>query len=484
MKKWIAVLAMLMALLTLSGCNLVGYDAQLDGAQVVAKVNDTEITKSDWQAFTQYLANYYQQYYAQYFGINMEMTEEDIAAYGETALEEMIRSVVLQDKIKELGYDPLGEEDAASVEEYADSMMDLYKSMIRYQNYPDLETVEEEQARLAEQTPSEATVAEADAPVATITDAQLDEMLTNDLATLGYTRDYFVQSQTSVMQEDKLYEYATADVTITDEQVQEEFDAKVAEQKESYDSDPTLYASSYSTAYYVPEGYRGVKNLLIKLNDEDIDLMDELEETLSTAQTTLDNANDQLEELRAEDTSAYDEEALNTYNEQIAALEEQAAAAQETVDQTSAALTEQTNAAFEAILPLAQEVLAKAQAGEDFDTLVATYGQDEGMNSDPAKTEGYYVCEGLEIYEQSFQDAAMALEKVGDISAELVKTSYGYHILQYATDIQAGPVELTEEIKTDISEEMLQQAKDAAYEAAVTQWVSEADVETFEKVMK
>lgn len=45
-------------------------------------------------------------------------------------------------------------------------------------------------------------------------------------------------------------------------------------------------------------------------------------------------------------------------------------------------------------------------------------------------------------------------------------------------------MELTEEIKTDISEEMLQQAKDAAYEAAVTQWVSEADVETFEKVMK
>ena len=71
MKKWIAVLAMLMALLTLSGCNLVGYDAQLDGAQVVAKVNDTEITKSDWQAFTQYLANYYQQYYAQYFGISI-----------------------------------------------------------------------------------------------------------------------------------------------------------------------------------------------------------------------------------------------------------------------------------------------------------------------------------------------------------------------------------------------------------------------------
>ena len=78
----------------------------------------------------------------------------------------------------------------------------------------------------------------------------------------------------------------------------------------------------------------------------------------------------------------------------------------------------------------------------------------------------------------------MALENVGDVSAELVKTSYGYHILQYATDIAAGEVEYTDEIKNTIYEDMLEQAKDAAYEAAVTQWVSEATVKTFEKAMK
>ena len=31
---------------------------------------------------------------------------------------------------------------------------------------------------------------------------------------------------------------------------------------------------------------------------------------------------------------------------------------------------------------------------------------------------------------------------------------------------------------------MLEQAQEAAYEAAVTQWVSEAEVKTYEKVMK
>ena len=134
--------------------------------------------------------------------------------------------------------------------------------------------------------------------------------------------------------------------------------------------------------------------------------------------------------------------------------------------------------------PTAQDVLARAQAGEDFDSLVETYGQDTGMNNEPNKSRGYLVCDGLSVYEQSFQDAAMALEKVGDVSAELVKTSYGYHILQYATDIAAGEVEYTDEIKSNIYDTMLSDAKDAAYEAAVTQWVSEAKVTTYPKVMK
>ena len=483
MKKWIALIAiMLVALVTLSGCNLIGYDEDLDNAQVVATVNGTDITKAEWKDYTEYLANYYQQYYQQYFGITMPMTEEDVASYGDAALEQLIQSVVLQDKVKELGFDPLGEEDAAEVEDYADSMMEFYKLMMRYQNYPDIETVEEEQERLAaeaEETPSEPVET-----VATLTNADLDALLESDLSAQGITREYFVQSRTSSVQSDKLYEYVTADVTVTDEQVKAEFDSKVASQKESYDATPTLYASNSTSAYYVPEGYRGVKNLLIKLTDEDQSAIDELNDTLTTAKNTLNDVNGQLEDLRAEDTSAYDAETLASYNEQIAALEEQATAAQATIDETTAAVEEKTETAFAAILPKAQEVLALAQSGEDFDTLVETYGEDSGMKSEPNKTQGYLVCDGLAIYEQSFQDAAMALEKVGDVSAELVRTSYGYHILQYATDIAAGEVEYTDEIKNAIHDDMLKQAQDAAYDAAVTQWVSEATVKTYDKVMK
>lgn len=483
MKKGIALIAVLaLAVMMLSGCNLIGYDEALDGAQVVAKVNDTEITKADWLAYRDYLASYYQQYMQQYFGYAMELTQEDIEAYGETALENMIQSQVLADKLAELGYDPLGEEDAASVEAYADSMWSFYKQLVRFQNYPDLETVEEEAARLAEATPDEA-----DAPVATVTDAELDEMLTRDLEAMGYTREYFVQSQTASVQQELIEEYAAKDVTVADDEVKAEFDARVAEQTERFDATPTLYAqymSNGTDCYYVPAGYRGVKNLLVKIPSEQSSEISSLSSALTTAQSTVTNVQEEIDELKAEDTSAYDEETLTAYNEQLAALEEQLAQAQKTVEETQPQLDAATEAAYAAIEATAREALARAQAGEDFDALIAEYGEDTGMTSEPNKSRGYLVCEGLSLYEQSFQDAAMALEQVGDVSAELVKTSYGYHILQYATDVAQGEVEYTDEVRTAIYDELLEQAKTAAYEAAVTQWTAEASVTTYPKVMK
>ena len=76
MKKWIALIVMLMAVLMLSGCNLIGYDAELDGAQVVAKVNGTELTKATWESYRDYLVAYEQQYYQQYFGFTFVMKRQ------------------------------------------------------------------------------------------------------------------------------------------------------------------------------------------------------------------------------------------------------------------------------------------------------------------------------------------------------------------------------------------------------------------------
>ncbi len=70
----------------------------------------------------------------------------------------------------------------------------------------------------------------------------------------------------------------------------------------------------------------------------------------------------------------------------------------------------------------AEEVLAKANAGEDFDQLIEKYNTDPG-----ATDEGYTFAQDGSMV-KPFEDASFAL-KVGQISG-LVETDYGYHIIK------------------------------------------------------
>ncbi len=74
-------------------------------------------------------------------------------------------------------------------------------------------------------------------------------------------------------------------------------------------------------------------------------------------------------------------------------------------------------------LAKANDILAKVNAGEDFDTLIEEYGQDPGMESNP---DGYYFTKGEMV--APFEESAFSLEE-GQTSG-LVETSYGYHILK------------------------------------------------------
>lgn len=71
----------------------------------------------------------------------------------------------------------------------------------------------------------------------------------------------------------------------------------------------------------------------------------------------------------------------------------------------------------------AEEKLARALAGEDFDMLVQTYGQDPGMWNNP---DGYTFVTGVMVDE--FYEATMALQ-IGEISG-LVRSDFGFHIIK------------------------------------------------------
>jgi len=74
-------------------------------------------------------------------------------------------------------------------------------------------------------------------------------------------------------------------------------------------------------------------------------------------------------------------------------------------------------------LELAESVLAKAKAGEDFDALIKEYGNDPGMAESP---NGYFFTHGDMV--PSFEEASYKL-KDNEIS-DIVETDYGYHIIK------------------------------------------------------
>lgn len=79
---------------------------------------------------------------------------------------------------------------------------------------------------------------------------------------------------------------------------------------------------------------------------------------------------------------------------------------------------------------LAKDILARAKNGEDFNALIAQYGEDPGMKSqeDPTKVneDGYYFTHKQMVPE--FEEAAFAM-KENEIS-DIVKTTHGYHIIK------------------------------------------------------
>ncbi|MCY7346607.1 MAG: peptidylprolyl isomerase [Pyrinomonadaceae bacterium] len=74
---------------------------------------------------------------------------------------------------------------------------------------------------------------------------------------------------------------------------------------------------------------------------------------------------------------------------------------------------------------LAEQILSRAKAGEDFAKLAAEFSQDPGSKDKGGLYEG--ITKGKMVPE--FEAAALALEP-GNISPNLVETSYGYHIIK------------------------------------------------------
>ncbi len=125
---------------------------------------------------------------------------------------------------------------------------------------------------------------------------------------------------------------------------------------------------------------------------------------------------------------------------------------------------------LEAIRPEAQKILVRAKAGEDFEALIETYGEDPGMVDNE---EGYRVTMGGGFIPQ-FEEAALALEEVGQIS-DLVGGQFGYHIIRLYEKIP-GHIYTLEEKREEIEALLDSRMQEAEWNLLMETWREEANI--------
>jgi foldase protein PrsA len=148
-----------------------------------------------------------------------------------------------------------------------------------------------------------------------------------------------------------------------------------------------------------------------------------------------------------------------------------------TIDDSFQPLPEEEVAAAKA---KAEEVLAKAKAGEDFEALVKEYSEDPGSKD----TGGEYTFSRATNFAPEFIEATFAMEP-NDIS-ELVKTQHGYHIIKLEEVIEPTEedIEALKDKEQKIKDAATEQLKNQAFEAKYKEWEKDYEVVEDEEVVK
>ncbi len=120
----------------------------------------------------------------------------------------------------------------------------------------------------------------------------------------------------------------------------------------------------------------------------------------------------------------------------------------------------------------ADAVLEKINAGEDFETLLKEYNTDPGMTNETYAA-GYLVGEGANFAEE-FLNAALALEKDGDVSA-VVKSEFGYHIIKRVSTEEAHVIPY-EEVETNYVAYATNLLQTEYYNSLVDTWMADESV--------
>ena len=352
-----------------------------DGAVTVTL---SEIQKEYDQQLAAYIA-YYEQY-----GYTMDEYDQEFQAnVAQETVQMKLSQAIVRHYAEQNGYVLTAEKEeelTAQVQTALDNLREYYESYLSYYGY---------------------------------TGDELAQVVEEELANSGYTEETLTESAYLKDILDFIYEKATADVTVTEEEVKEAFDAKIASQKESY-ADIDSFINDYvsdSEILYTPENVRLMECIYIAKVDGE-------------------------------------------------ATEEEATREEATPDEAA-------NIAELSGYAKAKAVVAAIRSGEDFEEAMKAYNEDSSTEEQMLR--GYPVAAESQLYGEEFSAGAMALENVGDVS-DIITTDYGYFILRYAKDLTAGEADF-ESRKDAETEETLSNKKNDAYTAFINQILDDANMQ-------
>ena len=360
-----------------------------DGVLASAYDGAVTVTLSEVQEeYDQQLAAYIA-YYTQYGYTVDEYDQEFQANVAQETVQMKLSQAIVRHYAEQNGYVLTAEKEeelTAQVQTALDNLREYYESYLSYYGY---------------------------------TGDELAQAVEEEMANSGYTEEALTESAYLKDILDFIYEKATADISVTEEEVKEAFDAKIASQKESY-ADIDSFINDYvndSEILYTPENVRLMECIYI---------------------AKVDGEATEEEATREEATS---DEAAN-----IAELSGYAKA---------------------------KAVVAAIRGGEDFEEAMKAYNEDSSTEEQMMR--GYPVAAESQLYGEEFSAGAMALENVGDVS-DIITTDYGYFILRYAKDLTAGEADF-ESRKDAETEETLSNKKNDAYTAFINQILDEANMQ-------
>ena len=443
MRKKAILAFMLAAALLLTGCALVEKDLAVDNATPIIQLGEETITKVQVNNALEYQLSYTAMMYS-FYGMSFDPTDPTVRAQAlEDVIAGLTEELVKEQKAKELGFDIFTDEEDTVLRETAQKNLDAGKESVKTSYFADT----------------------------TLEGEALDTAIAEKMTELGRTFDAYYASAKTEATEKKLRDSVVSAIVVTDEEIQAEYDSRVQNAKTTYESNLSAYGSAVNSnadVYYAPAGYRYVKHILRKFPTETQTALTDLQSQLSNKATQISTVDTSISGL-GEDV-AQDDPERTELAAQKTALEQEKAELQAQYDK---ALED----AYAALAPTVDEVLAKIEAGEDFDALMETYGEDPGMKASPQKEKGYAVCQDFASFDPSFTQAAMALAGAGDVSPA-VRGQNGIHIIKYASDIPEGAIAL-DTVKEDISAELLATRQDEAYTAQIDQWTAQSGVKVY-----